>query len=161
MTELEAKQLTPDTLTVTVNKLRQQGKKIVTTNGCFDLLHWGHIKYLAEARAQGDVLIVGVNSDSSVKAIKGESRPIFPQNIRLLQLAALAAVDYVYLFDQPTPVEFLEKVRPDVHVKGADYQGKPLPESDTVKKHGGEIRFVPYVPGYSTTELIARLRRSP
>jgi len=139
--------------------LRKQKKRIVTSNGCFDLLHWGHIKYLSQAKLLGDILIVGVNSDRSVKALnKGPNRPIHPEKLRALQIAGLEAVDYVFVFDEDTPENFLETLRPQIHVKGADYHNKAIPERATVEKHGGRIELIPFVDGFSTTSLISSLR---
>lgn len=133
---------------------RDDGRRIVTTNGCFDVLHWGHIQSLAEARAMGDVLVCGVNSDRSVKALKGPKRPRFPERTRLRQLAALACVDHAVVFDEETPTRFLEIIRPHFHVKGADYRGKAIPELAVVARWGGEVRFVDLVPGLSTTAIL-------
>lgn len=137
---------------------RSQGRTVVWTNGCFDLLHVGHLRNLRDAKAQGDILIVGINSDRSVRAIKGESRPIQDENSRAELLAGLESVDYVTIFDDDTPVAALEKIRPDIHCKGADYANgaRPVPERETVEKHGGRIHFLKLHPGFSTTSLIAR-----
>lgn len=139
--------------------LRKQKKTVVTSNGCFDLLHWGHIKYLAQAKLLGDTLVVGINSDRSVRGLnKGPERPIYPEKLRALQVAGLESVDYVFVFDQDTPENFLEIVRPQIHVKGADYLHKPIPEQAIVEKHGGKIELIPFVEGFSTTTLISALR---
>lgn len=139
-------------------RLRAEGKRIVTTNGCFDLLHWGHIKYLSEARRHGDVLICGVNSDVSVRGLKGTGRPMTAERIRALQVAGLESVDFVCIFDDSTPERFLAQVKPDVHVKGGDYQDKPMPERALVEGHGGRIVLIALEEGFSTTGLIERLR---
>lgn len=140
--------------------LRKQKRRLVTTNGCFDLLHWGHIKYLAQAKLLGDVLMCGINSDRSVKALnKGPERPIYPEKLRALQVAGLESIDYVFVFDQDTPEAFLELIRPQIHVKGADYHNKDIPERTVVEKHGGRIELIPFVDGFSTTSLIAHLKR--
>lgn len=133
---------------------RASGRRIVTTNGCFDVLHWGHIRSLLDARAMGDLLVVGINSDRAVKALKGPTRPRFSEDVRRKQLAALECVDAVTVFDDETPTRFLEVVRPHVHVKGADYRGKPIPELAAVARWGGEVRFVELVPGVSTTRIL-------
>ena len=138
-------------------RLHRERKKIVTTNGCFDLLHWGHIKYLHDARALGDVLICGINADASVRRLKGPDRPIWDERVRALQLAGLACVDYVAVFVEDTPVRFVEAVRPDVHVKGGDYEGRDVVEKGVVEKLGGRMVCVPLVPGFSTTGLIEKL----
>lgn len=134
-------------------ELHSKTSKIVTTNGCFDLLHWGHIRYLAEARELGDTLVVGVNSDRSVRKLKGESRPIFPQEIRALQLAGLESIDYVCIFDEDTPEQFISLIRPHVHVKGGDYFKKELPERKLVESLGGKLICLPLVEGFSTTRI--------
>ncbi len=142
-------------------ELLAKGQKIVTSNGCFDLLHWGHIKYLYDAKQLGDVLIVGINSDRSVKKLeKGTCRPLVEAKIRALQVAGLASVDYVSIFDEDTPIEFLKVIRPNIHVKGADYEGKPLPERATVESGGGKIELIPLVSGFSTTALIQKIKQS-
>jgi len=132
-------------------------QKIVFTNGCFDILHAGHVELLEAARGLGDVLIVGVNSDASVKRLKGESRPINSQGARTGILAALQAVDAVCVFEDDTPIALLEDVRPDIHVKGGDYIESDLPEAETVKKYGGEIVIVPLKAGFSTTNTLSKI----
>ena len=141
---------------------RQAREMVVWTNGCFDLLHPGHIQNLAEARAQGDILIVGLNSDRSIGEIKGPDRPILNERFRVNMLAALEAVDYVLLFDEATPIAALEKLQPDVHCKGEDYADniKPIPERETVERYGGRIHFLAFVPGVSTTGLIQKIREA-
>lgn len=132
--------------------------KIVFTNGCFDILHSGHITLLEHARSLGDLLIVGLNSDTSVRRLKGESRPVNDEQARARVLAALACVDAVCVFEEDTPIALLEEVRPSAHVKGGDYFADELPEAATVKKHGGQIVIVPTVPGFSTTGTLAKLK---
>jgi rfaE bifunctional protein nucleotidyltransferase chain/domain len=142
---------------------RTRKRTVVWTNGVFDVLHVGHLHSLREARRHGDVLVVGVNSDASVRANKGPTRPIFPQAERVEMLAALEIVDAIHVFDDSTPERILEAVQPDVHVKGADYappNGKPIPEAEIVRAYGGRIEFVPLVPGRSSTDTIDRLARS-
>jgi rfaE bifunctional protein nucleotidyltransferase chain/domain len=141
------------------SKLKKDGKVIVTTNGVFDLLHVGHIKYLKEAKSLGDVLIIGVNSDSSVKDNKGSNRPINTLEDRLVVLSALELVDYIFSFDEKDPTDWLGKVKPDFHVKGGDYK-LPLIEQDVVEKNGGKIKLIPLVEGKSTTNLIKKLKSS-
>jgi rfaE bifunctional protein nucleotidyltransferase chain/domain len=136
---------------------RQQGKAVAWTNGCFDVMHVGHVRSLTAARAHGDVLVVGLNSDRSVRALKGEGRPVFAASERAAMLAALEVVDHVVVFDEATPADVLGRLRPDVHCKGADYEGKPLPEEATVKAYGGRIVFLPLVPGLSTSAVLERL----
>lgn len=137
--------------------LHARDASIVTCNGSFDLFHYGHLRFLQEAKAQGDVLIVGLNSDSSIRQYKDPSRPIIPQDQRAEIIAALALVDYVHIFDETVPMPFLETVRPAVHVNGAEY-GEDCIEAETVKKHGGRIHLMPKVAGLSTTELIGRIK---
>ena len=136
---------------------RDAGRKIVFTNGCFDILHSGHIKILEQARALGDFLVVGVNSDASVKRLKGETRPINSQEARARVLASLQAVDAVCIFQDDTPIPLIDDVRPNIHVKGGDYVADELPEAATVKKHGGEIVIVPLEAGFSTTSTLEKL----
>lgn len=138
-----------------VDKLRKEGKRIVFTNGCFDIIHVGHIRYLREAKAQGDVLIVGLNSDSSVRMLKGEKRPLVPQEERAEILSALEMVDYVVIFDELTPDELIKIVRPDVDVKGGDYKSlEDIPERELVESLGGRMMIVGGVEGKSTTNLV-------
>lgn len=142
--------------------LRAQNKRIVLTNGTFDVLHVGHIRYLQAARKMGDVLIVALNSDTSVRGYKGPGRPIVPQDERAEIVAALRCVDYVTIFEEPTATHIVEALRPDVYVKGGDYDastGKPLPEAQAVLAYGGEVRLIPYVAGHSASELIARINK--
>lgn len=138
-------------------RMRAGGKRVVFTNGCFDVLHAGHVAYLAWARAQGDALIVGLNSDASVRRIKGPKRPIVPFADRARVLTALRSVDAVVEFGEKTPEVLLDRLRPDVHVKSAQYREEELPERDVVLQHGGEIKLAPHVEGASTTGLIARI----
>ncbi len=137
-----------------IGKARQTGKKIVTTNGCFDILHVGHIRYLQQAKQQGDILIVAINSDDSVRILKGDTRPLVSQNERAEILAALECVDYVMIFPELDPIQFLKELRPDIHVKGGDYRLDQIIERETVESLGGELRLLPGAPGKSTTNLI-------
>ncbi|ACV24353.1 D-glycero-beta-D-manno-heptose 1-phosphate adenylyltransferase [Methanocaldococcus fervens] len=137
-----------------VRELKSQNLKIVFTNGCFDILHRGHIEYLNKAKKLGDVLIVGINSDESVKKIKGDKRPIIPLYSRAYVLDNLKAVDFVVPFDEETPIELIKIIKPDVHVKGGDYKEEDLPEAEIVKGYGGEIKIIPLIEGYSTTKII-------
>lgn len=138
-------------------ELRASGRTVVFTNGCFDVLHAGHAEYLAWARSQGDALIVGLNDDPSVARIKGTQRPILPfaQRARLLQ--ALRSVDVVVGFGQRTPEALIDRIRPDIHTKSAQYKEEELPERAVVLQHGGVIRLAPHLSGASTTETIARI----
>ncbi|MBY0369443.1 D-glycero-beta-D-manno-heptose 1-phosphate adenylyltransferase [bacterium] len=140
--------------------LRSQGIEIISTNGCFDLLHVGHTSYLERARLLGDKLWVGLNSDASVRRLKGSTRPVQDQNARALQLASLESVDFVTIFDEDTPEAFLEKIRPTVHAKGGDYDPSALPERGVVEKGGGKVVCLPLVSGFSTTELIRKLQQA-
>ncbi|MBY0359465.1 MAG: D-glycero-beta-D-manno-heptose 1-phosphate adenylyltransferase [Candidatus Obscuribacterales bacterium] len=142
-------------------KLKEQGKKIVSTNGCFDILHVGHVRILQEARALGDILVVGLNSDDSVKRLKGPTRPINKDIDRAEVLAALGCVDYVTLFAEDTPVEFLKLLKPDIHVKGADYSPEQLPETAVVESYGGRMQILKLVPGHSTTGLVSKINSQP
>jgi len=139
---------------------RRAGKTVVWTNGCFDILHVGHARNLAACKACGDVLVVGLNSDVSVRAIKGPTRPVNGEADRAELLAALGCVDAVVLFDETTPEISLSRLKPDVHCKGEDYappNGKPIPEARVVESYGGRICFIPLVPGRSTTGTIKKL----
>ncbi len=140
---------------------RQAGKVVVWTNGCFDLLHAGHVRSLRAARALGDVLVVGLNSDASVRRIKGPTRPVLPEEDRAEVLAALECVDYVVVFEETTPEAALARLKPDIHCKGEDYappHGKPIPEAGLVESYGGRVAFIPLYPGISTTEILQRLQ---
>ena len=136
---------------------RGEGRRVVFTNGCFDLLHAGHVKYLAWAREQGDALIVGLNEDISVRRLKGDSRPILPFEQRATVLLALRSVDVVVGFNERTPELLLDRIRPDVHVKSDQYREEELPERSVVLQHGGRIALAPHVPRSSTTDLIAQI----
>jgi rfaE bifunctional protein nucleotidyltransferase chain/domain len=139
---------------------RKNGKRVVTTNGVFDVLHVGHIRYLEAARALGDLLVVGLNTDACTRRLKGESRPIVPEAERAETLLALRCVDYVTLFDEPTPSHWLEAVRPHIHAKGGDYDPEQMPETATVRKHGGNVVILPFEAGHSTTGIVERILRS-
>lgn len=142
-----------------VKRAKNNEKKIVTTNGCFDILHIGHLKNLEEAKKLGDLLIVGINSDRSVRAFKGSKRPIIPQDERAELVAALSPVDYVFIFDEDTPKEWLAKIKPDIHVKGSDRNMDQIIEKDTVEKNGGRIALIPCVKDKSTTNVIEKIIR--
>ena len=142
-----------------LKNLKEQGKTIVTTNGCFDILHVGHVRYLEKAKSFGDVLIVALNSDKSVKSIKGESRPINNENDRAEVLSGLRSVDYVVLFDEDSPIDLLLQIKPDVHTKGADYTIESLPEAKGIMEAGGRIEFISFVEGKSTTSIIEKMRK--
>lgn len=148
--------LSRDTLSLVRKEAKEQGKKVVFTNGCFDILHVGHITYLNEAKKLGDVLIIGLNSDASVRRLKGESRPVNSQIDRALVLDALRSVDYVSIFNEDTPFELLEGIVPDVLVKGGDYKKEDVVGGDIVTKNGGDVVIIPFVNGKSTTSIIER-----
>lgn len=137
---------------------KKNNKKIVTTNGCFDILHVGHVRYLAEARSLGDVLIVGLNSDDSVRRLKGPTRPINSENDRAEVLASLISVDYVVLFNEDTPVELLSQIKPNIHAKGGDYNPDTLPESKIVQENDGKLVFIQFIEGKSTTGIIEKAK---
>ena len=138
---------------------KRNGRKIVFTNGCFDLLHPGHIRSLEQARALGDALIVGLNSDASVRELKGAGRPVLPENERAEILAALECVDAVVIFHEPTPREIISKLLPDVLVKGGDWPGNQIIGREEVEAAGGRVVPVPVVPGYSTSAILDRIRQ--
>jgi D-beta-D-heptose 7-phosphate kinase/D-beta-D-heptose 1-phosphate adenosyltransferase len=138
--------------------LHAQGKRIVFTNGVFDLLHPGHVRYLQAARQEGDALIIGINSDRSVRANKGPSRPIIPENERAELLSALACVDAVVIFDESTPADIIKRVQPDVLVKGADWAADQIVGRDTVEARGGKIVRIPIEQGWSTTNILEKIR---
>lgn len=160
MREFEERVLSLDQADAVCEKWKNSGETVVFTNGCFDLLHVGHLQTLTRAKAEGTKLVVGVNSDSSVKKLKGPSRPIHSEGDRALLLAGLRCVDAVVVFSEDTPVTVLERLRPHVHVKGGDYQEADLPEAAVVKKHGGRIVLIDLVPGRSTTAAIEKSRSS-
>lgn len=144
-------------LKTTVDRLKREGKKVVFTNGCFDILHAGHTRYLREARKLGDALILALNSDSSVRSIKGPMRPIVPEAERAEVVGALDSVDYVTVFDELTPLELIEFLRPDVIVKGGDWAEKDIVGAETVRKWGGRVAIMPEIEGASTTNIIDKV----
>lgn len=145
---------TNDEMQIIRKRLKDEKKKVVFTNGCFDILHAGHVDYLTKAKACGDVLIVAINSDVSVKKIKGENRPIVPQSERAFILSALKVVDYVTLFDEETPHEIISKLIPDVLIKGADWSIENIVGRDIVEANGGEVKTIEFVNNQSTTNII-------
>lgn len=147
-----------DKITEFCQVLRDGGQKVVFTNGCFDILHAGHVRYLNKARSFGDCLVLGLNTDSSVSRIKGPSRPINSQLDRAEVVGALKSVDYVVFFDEPTAEELVRQVRPDVYVKGGDYTIETLPEGQIVLGYGGKVELVQLVEGRSTTSVIAKIK---
>ena len=165
----QTKVLAREDLAREVARRQANGERGVFTNGCFDLLHLGHVRYLQEARALGDFLVLGLNSDESVAMLKGQGRPLVPASERAEILAALACIDYVTVFAERTANSLLELVRPVIYVKGGDYAGAQagepdltrLPEASSVLAYGGAVRLIPYLPGHSTTELIAQIKLLP
>lgn len=151
----------PFTAAAQIAAHRSRGRKIVFTNGCFDILHSGHVMYLNQAKAQGDVLVIGLNSDESVRRLKGPHRPINDLDERARVLSALSCVDHIIPFVEDTPVELIKQIRPDVYVKGGDYTRETLPEAPVVEALGGKVCILPYVDGHSTTSVIDRIRQIP
>jgi rfaE bifunctional protein nucleotidyltransferase chain/domain len=139
---------------------KRQGRCVVFTNGCFDLLHPGHVRCLSQARALGDLLVVAVNSDASVRGNKGHGRPLVPQQDRAEVVAALSSVDYVTIFDEPTPGSLIARLLPDVLVKGADWGPDQIAGREAVEAAGGRVVSIPLAPGYSTTNLLEKIRKA-
>ena len=140
-----------------IDPLRRSGKQVVFTNGCFDIMHAGHVRYLAAAKSEGEILIVGINSDKSVKSIKGKNRPIMPQDQRAEVLAGLWCVDYVVFFDEPDPLRLIQAIKPDILVKGEDWAKDKIIGADSVKADGGRVVRVAVVPDISTSMIIERI----
>jgi D-beta-D-heptose 7-phosphate kinase/D-beta-D-heptose 1-phosphate adenosyltransferase len=143
-----------DELLRIIQGLKAKGKRIVFTNGCFDLLHIGHVRYLEKARALGDVLVVGVNSDSSIRELKGPERPIFPEEERTEILSSLGCVDYITIFHEPDPLNLITSLRPNILVKGGDWTKEQIVGKEIVERSGGEVVIIPFVQGASTSNLI-------
>ena len=142
-----------------VSRLKQNGKRIVFTNGCFDILHYGHVKYLQDARRKGDYLVVAVNSDSSIKKIKAKNRPVIGQADRLKTVSALASVDFVVLFNEDNPLKVIKALKPDILIKGADWSKQKIIGADFVESYGGKVLTVNLVKGRSTSALIEKIVR--
>jgi rfaE bifunctional protein nucleotidyltransferase chain/domain len=138
---------------------RKAGQLVVFTNGCFDLVHRGHIHLLRQAKTLGDILIVGVNSDVSVKSIKGPDRPIMPELDRIELIAALEMVDYVVTYSEPDPYRVIAAIKPNVLVKGGDWSADKIVGTDVVEQNGGRVAVIPYLPGFSTTQIIERMKK--
>ncbi len=138
--------------------VRRRNKKIVFTNGCFDLLHRGHVEYLKKSRSLGDILVVALNSDSSVRRLKGKNRPVTPQDDRANILAGLEPVDFVIIFREDTPLNLIKALKPDILVKGADWDKNKIAGKEIVESYGGRVEAVPYLRGYSTTSLLNKLK---
>lgn len=143
-----------------ISKWREDNQKIILTNGCFDLLHVGHLRAFIEAKKLGDLLIVGINSDHSVQALKGATRPIIAEKDRAELVSGLKPVDHVIIFDEVTVVHLLEIIKPHVYVKGGDYTLENLPEKETIIKLGIEVKFIPLIAGISTTEIVKRIQKA-
>jgi rfaE bifunctional protein nucleotidyltransferase chain/domain len=146
-----------DEIVLIRQRLRSEGKKLVFTNGCFDILHAGHVRYLNQARSLGDALVLGLNSDKSVRVLKGEGRPIVPEDERAEVLAALACIDFIFIFDDLTPQRVIDAIVPDILVKGADWGISEIVGRETVEKAGGSVRNIPLVEGISTTNIIHKI----
>ncbi|MEJ3746823.1 D-glycero-beta-D-manno-heptose 1-phosphate adenylyltransferase [Actinomycetes bacterium KLBMP 9797] len=157
----EATIVDADALERVVRHRRAAGDRVVFTNGCFDVLHRGHVSYLRQARELGDLLVVAVNSDASVRRLKGPDRPVVPAEDRVAVLAALSCVDHVVVFEEDSPAGLIERVRPDLYVKGGDYPPELVPEAAVVRRLGGEVRILDYVPDRSTSAIIERIRAQP
>jgi D-beta-D-heptose 7-phosphate kinase / D-beta-D-heptose 1-phosphate adenosyltransferase len=140
-----------------IRSLKSQRKKVVFTNGCFDLLHYGHVKYLQDARNKGDILVVAVNSDASVKKLKGKNRPIVPVKDRVRVIAGLASVDFAVIFDQDTPLTVIQALKPDILVKGADWNPDAIVGKEFVESYAGKVTTIQFVKGLSTTNLIKKI----
>ncbi|MGN6492393.1 MAG: D-glycero-beta-D-manno-heptose 1-phosphate adenylyltransferase [Agriterribacter sp.] len=155
---IKNKILTVDGIRHQVKRWKLLGKKIVFTNGCFDILHNGHIEILSQAAQSGDVLVIGVNADASVKRLKGSSRPVNNETFRSLMLASLTIVDAVVIFEEDTPLSLITEIEPDVLLKGGDYTIDQIVGAEEVIKSGGEVKIVPLVKGFSTTSLIQKIQ---
>ena len=142
----------------TLKSLRRKKKKVVFTNGCFDILHAGHVNYLAKAKSLGDILVIGLNSDSSVKKLKGRSRPVVSQKNRAIVLGALWAVDFVVIFNELTPIKLIKAIKPDVLVKGGDWKKENIIGADFIESYGGKVRSLEYIKGLSTRGIVKRIK---
>lgn len=160
MTPARAKIKSPRELEVTLRQLQKQGKKVVFTNGCFDLLHPGHVRYLSKARQLGDILVVALNTDRSVRVLKGNKRPILGQQERCEVIGALACVDFVTIFDAPTPEKIIRRLGPDVLVKGGDWPLSQIVGREDVESRGGRVLAIDFERGFSTSEIIDRIQES-
>jgi len=158
LTNIKSKIQTPESLPKLLKKWALEEKKIVFTNGCFDIIHRGHIEYLSQAAGLGDVLFIGVNTDASVSKLKGDSRPLQDEYSRILTLASFEFVDGLILFGEETPYELIRMVQPHILVKGADYKPEDIVGYDLVKANGGEIKTLDFLPGYSTTAIERKIK---
>ncbi|MBE9536033.1 MAG: D-glycero-beta-D-manno-heptose 1-phosphate adenylyltransferase [Proteobacteria bacterium] len=148
---------TLDDLSAIIARVKADGRKVIFSNGCFDILHVGHVRYLQAARALGDCLVIAVNSDSSIRGLKGEKRPIVPQGERAELLAALECVDYVTIFEEPDPLNVIKSIKPSSLVKGGDWSEDQIIGGDFVKSTGGRVELIPYIEGASTTNIIEEI----
>ncbi len=157
--KLLSKSVTLDTLTEIISENRSQNKKIVWTNGCFDILHVGHVEYLAGAKQLGDILVVGLNNDKSVRQLKGADRPLFNQTERAKVLNAIEFVDYILIFEEPSPLNLLRRLKPDFYVKGGDYNIETINQDERrcIDNYGGKIAILPMIKGASTTKIIEKI----
>ncbi|MDD4860458.1 MAG: D-glycero-beta-D-manno-heptose 1-phosphate adenylyltransferase [Candidatus Omnitrophica bacterium] len=142
-----------------IARLKKQGKRVVFTNGCFDILHVGHVEYLSRARKMGNALVIGLNGDISVRSLKGKGRPVNNEKDRAKVLSALGFVDHIVIFNEDTPEKLIRKLVPDVLVKGADWKNKTVSGVDFIRSRGGKVIFIPFVSGYSTTSILKRIAR--
>ncbi len=156
----QRKVVTKETLKRKIALMRREGKQIVFTNGCFDILHFGHASYLQTAKKKNRFLVIGLNSDRSIKRIKGPTRPIVPQQQRALLLASLECVDYITIFNEETPEKLIAYLKPDVLIKGADWKGKRIAGQDFIESVGGRVEYIDYIRGFSTTTMIERIKKS-
>jgi len=156
LNQIKSKVKSRDEIEVAVKAWRDEGKKIVFTNGCFDIVHMGHIDYLSKASDHGDVLVIGVNTDASVKRIKGKGRPLQDESARASLLASLFFVDTVVLFDEETPLELIQLVQPDILIKGSDYKEEDIVGADIVRNNNGSVITIEFLKGYSTSSIVAR-----
>lgn len=158
--EMDTKLISPEKLLPVIQNYQAKNKKVVWTNGCFDILHVGHIKYLKQAKTLGDLLVLGLNSDNSIKSLKGEHRPVFNENDRVTVMNAVVYVDYIVLFDNPSPLDIIKILKPDIYAKGGDYTLDTIEQNERwlVDSYGGEIQILPIVPGVSTSDIIEKIR---
>ena len=158
MTDITKKIVSVSSLKKKLNALRHKGKKIAFTNGCFDILHFGHVSYLEAAKKKGRALVVGLNSDESVRRLKGADRPVNSELNRAGVLAGLEAVDFVVIFAEDTPYNLISQLKPDVLIKGADWKDKEIAGADVVKAHGGKVELIKYLDGLSTTNILKKIK---
>ncbi len=155
--KIQNKILLLDELLISLKKQRENNKKIVFTNGCFDILHRGHIEYLAQAADLADIMVIGLNTDNSVSRLKGSDRPLQDEISRAVSMAAIQYIDYVVLFDEETPLNLIENIKPDVLVKGSDYNIEDIVGYDILMEYGGKIKTIDFVEGYSTTKIVDKI----